>query len=102
MSIHGVDFFAVPNGAHTSAQEKSKLKAEGLVRGVPDLVITTPPPWQPGVVIVTLEMKRRNGQLSDVQKEWMSGHEKLNGWLLIVGYGAQDAIHKLRELGYGC
>lgn len=100
MQSHGINFFAVPNGVYCTARQKHKLKAEGLVRGVADLIIVDPPPNKDNISIVGLEMKRRGIKSpSRVQAEWAS---KLPGWwLYVVASGAKDAIEKLGRLGYG-
>lgn len=93
-------FCAVPNGGFRIRREAAMLKAEGVQQGVPDLLIFTPPPG--GGVGVALEMKRRDGKPSDLRKsqqEWLTKLQGL-GWHTIVGWGAMDAIEKLRELGY--
>ena len=75
------------------------LKASGTRAGVPDLLIFDAPGEFVGVA---LEMKRADGSVSNLsaaQKTWM---EKLEarGWKCIVGFGARDALKKLRECGY--
>lgn len=95
-------FCAVPNGGFRIRREAAMLKAEGVQQGVPDLLIFSAPPASPDRCGVALEMKRRDGKPSDVrrkQREWLSTLESL-GWEPVVGWGAMDAIDKLRELGY--
>jgi hypothetical protein len=86
--------FSIPNGAVLAGDEKirailmAKLKAEGLVPGVPDLFI---PAWK-----LFIEMKRvRGGRLSDEQREI---HEELRacGYTVLVATGSMDAIAQLR------
>ena len=51
---------------------------------------------------VALEMKRADGRLSDVgveQREWLVFLRSL-GWDALVGYGALDALRKIKALGY--
>ena len=102
LRTHNVDHFAVPNGAKVSHRQRNKLIKEGLTSGVADLIITDPPPAAKGVVVVALEMKKRTGgSLRAIQREWLSRHQNKRGWRCIVAYGAQEAIVKLQELGYG-
>ena len=94
-------FFAVPNGGRRSRSEALSLKRSGVVAGVPDLVIVTPPPVG-GYVATALEMKREGGRPSDLRPEqrvWLEDLRVL-GWACVVGYGARDALGKLRALGY--
>jgi hypothetical protein len=86
----GLIFFAVPNGAKMGAREGSKMKKEGMQKGIPDLLILNPP--------IALEMKRREGgRLSPEQEEWGRVFESL-GWSWVVGYGAKDAIQKIEAI----
>ena len=96
-------FCAVPNGGWRSRRAGGQLKREGVERGVPDILIFDRPagrvvPW----VGVGLEMKRRVRSVSRVSIEQKMFHERLRlaGWLVIVGYGAEDALSRLREVGY--
>ena len=81
--------FAIPNGGKRSVGAGRKLKAEGVVAGIPDLFI---PAWD-----VWVEMKRsKNGRLSPDQKkikEYLEGE----GFKVIVGKGATDASRQIME-----
>ena len=95
----GVLFAAVPNGGKRNRREAIMLKASGTVAGVPDILIFDPVGDRVGAA---LEMKRINGRpsnLSKSQKSWLEELEK-RGWIAVVGYGAADAIEKLRNAGY--
>ena len=96
-------FCAVPNGGKRSRATAKSLKAQGVTAGVPDLLIFESPPSFPDKVGVALELKRRNGtwcRVSDHQRSWLSGLADRN-WISVVGYGEEDALAKLRELGFG-
>jgi hypothetical protein len=98
----GILFAAIPNGGRRDAREGRMLKASGVVAGVPDLLIFTRPPNQPDKCGVALEMKRSGGKPSDVskaQRQWIENLEQL-GWICIVGYGTQNALQHLRDLGF--
>ena len=86
-------FFAVPNGTNRAHSQTSKLKAEGMRNGVPDL-------WIPTMRIV-IEMKRRNARPSDTRPEQAAWIQRLKdaGWEARVCKGADEAIAWLRELG---
>ena len=97
----GVLFCAVPNGGRRDKREAVMLKASGTVSGVPDILIFDSPPFGDQVG-TALEMKRINGKMSNLskaQKGWISELEKRN-WLCLVGFGAEDALAKLRQAGY--
>jgi hypothetical protein len=83
---------AIPNGEQRSKTTGVKLKAEGVLAGIPDLIIAMPNGGS-----IWLEMKTKSGKISTVQKEI---HSRLNvlGHTVVVGYGAQDAIKQLVEI----
>lgn len=95
----GIRFWHTPNeGKHTPAY-RAKLHTLGVESGVPDLVIVTPPPVG-GFVGTALELKTATGRLSKTQSEWLAAFTGF-GWAAAVAYGLDDAMAKLRLLGYG-
>jgi len=98
----GICFAAVPNGGKRDRREAISLRSSGVQRGVPDLLIFDPPPALPGKVGTALEMKREGGRMSNVTKEQVVWLDRLEarGWVSLVGFGADDATHKLQALGY--
>ena len=91
-----VMFFSVPNGAVLGGDPRlqaAKLKRVGMSNGVPDIIIVDEVP-------VALEMKSLKGRLADTQKQWLE-YMSLKGWRVVVGFGHEDAIKQLKELGYG-
>jgi len=81
--------FAIPNGEKRSISVAKRLKAEGVVRGVPDLFI---PEWN-----LWVEMKRaKGGRLSPEQKEMIT-YLEIIGHQTIVGNGAEDASKQVLE-----
>ena len=81
--------FAIPNGEKRAISVAKRLKAEGVVRGVPDLFI---PAWN-----LWIEMKRvSGGRLSTDQKQMISYLENI-GHSVIVGKGATDASQHIRK-----
>jgi len=57
----GVLIFAIPNGGHRAISTAKRLKAEGVVPGIPDLHV---PAWR-----LWIEMKRvKGGKLSALKK----------------------------------
>ena len=59
--------FAIPNGGQRNAVVAAKLKAEGVVPGVPDLLLAVP---RGGFHGLWIEMKNgKAGELSTAQKE---------------------------------
>jgi hypothetical protein len=79
--------FHIPNGGKRSIKTAIRLKAEGVVAGIPDLFI---PAWR-----CWIEMKRMTGgSISEAQKGVIEYLENV-GYTVIVGYGATDASEKL-------
>lgn len=75
--------YSTPNGGHRSKTTAAKLKAEGAVRGIPDLFWPELKLW--------IEMKRvKGGGLSPEQKDWI---EYLNscGYTAVMCRGAEEA-----------
>lgn len=82
--------FAIPNGELRAISVAQRLKAEGVVSGIPDLFI---PEWN-----IWIEMKRqKGGKVSKEQKE-IHGHLRTIGHTVIIGYGHKDAIEKLKSI----
>ncbi|MGM9695017.1 MAG: VRR-NUC domain-containing protein [Alloprevotella sp.] len=59
--------FAVPNGGRRDATTAAKLKAEGVVAGVSDLILLVPNKNHSALLI---EMKTPTGRQSESQKRW--------------------------------
>lgn len=76
--------WATPNGGHRHPTVAAKLKAEGVLAGVPDLFVAD---GRPGLFI---ELKTATGRLSEAQKNMI---EKLNtaGYPVAVCYGLDEA-----------
>lgn len=71
--------FHVPNGGRRNLKEAARLKAEGVVAGVSDLILLVPQwftTWrgQEGCLFAGLciEMKTAKGRQSPEQKEWQA------------------------------
>ena len=85
--------FAVPNGGIRHIQEAVRLKAEGVQRGVPDLVLPIPRGKHCGAY---LELKANKGRLSEEQKDWLRFLEA-QGYAVEVAWTAKDAFQFLRD-----
>lgn len=66
--LHG-RLFAVPNGGRRDATTASKLKAEGVVAGVADLILLKSNRDYGALLI---EMKTLKGRQRDSQKQWQN------------------------------
>lgn len=82
-------FFAIPNGGSRNPVVGKKLKEEGVLAGVPDLLLAVPRNGRAGLF---LEMKKaRTGRVRPEQK---AVHEALReqGYAVEVAYGHEQAI----------
>lgn len=129
LDLHRILWCHVPNGGQRSKAVAGKLKAAGVKAGVPDCLVfdrparcagdgpmcAHPPMWdvdqgegkhcsytlkKHGVAI---ELKRARGAPSNVsehQRAWVDALAK-RGWLVVICYGASEAIALLESLGFG-
>lgn len=89
-NFKGVLIYATLSGARVSGpKEANKLKAEGMVAGLPDLHI---PAWA-----LWLELKKPGGKLSPAQVEMIAYLQSV-GQKVVIGYGADDAKAKIKGL----
>ena len=79
--------FAVPNAGQRDHNAASWMRAEGLVAGIPDLIV---PAWTLGI-----EFKRIKGSTISEEQYWMESYFKGIGWHHFFAYGAEDAKLKL-------
>jgi hypothetical protein len=80
--------FAIPNGGQRSITEAVRLKAEGVLAGVPDLFLARAGAESHGLFI---EMKRiKGGKVSAKQQSVMQVLEH-EGYAVLVAYGCDEA-----------
>lgn len=80
--------FAVPNGGARTKTTAAKLKAEGVVAGVSDLILLVPRGQYHGLCI---EMKTEKGKQSEEQKVWQELVTE-QGYLYVVIRSFDDFI----------
>ncbi|GAB3889753.1 hypothetical protein GCM10028803_00120 [Larkinella knui] len=90
--------FAIPNGGHRNKAVATKLKAEGVLAGVPDLLLAVPSGRFCGLFI---EMKVRyqdgsKNYASPEQKEVMAGLHK-QGYQVATCYDLTEFILTINE-----
>ncbi len=84
----GVLMFAVPNGGARTAATGSRLRAEGVHAGIPDIFLAAPRAGRHGLFI---ELKRRDGgRVSQAQRESMEALES-QGYACVVCRGFSEA-----------
>ena len=85
----GVLYYAVPNGGLRHKAVAVNLVKEGVMSGVPDLVIPEPRGKYHGLYI---EMKRvRGSRVSEDQVRWGEALKE-RGYAFHIAYGADEAI----------
>lgn len=91
--------FAVPNGGRRDAVTGAKLKAEGVIAGVADLILLVPSK-QYGALLI--EMKTGKGRQSESQKEWQSDLTRADEYKYVVCRSFDDFRKAVKEyLNYG-
>lgn len=85
----GVLIYAIPNGGHRAHSVALRLKAEGVVPGVPDLHV---PDWR-----LWIEMKREKGGVVSADQKDMIRYLEGIGHKVIVGRGARDASRQVLD-----
>lgn len=81
--------FAIPNGGARHAIVGAKLKAEGVLAGVPDLFVPSCNLW--------IEMKRVKASYATPAQKDVHDYLLSVGHTVIIGYGAGDAIEKVSK-----
>lgn len=78
--------FAVPNGGARDSVTGRKLKDEGVVAGVSDLILFVP---RKGYHALCIEMKTEKGRQQETQKKWQAKVEK-QGYKYVVCRSIDD------------
>lgn len=84
---------AYPAGGLRHKSTAGRLKAEGVRRGVPDLLL---PVARQGFIGFAAEMKSEKGQVRDAQKIMHAWFQSL-GWRVEVCFSAGEAIDALKH-----
>lgn len=86
--------FAIPNGGGRTPMEATRLKEEGVLAGVCDLMVLEA---RGGWFGLFIEMKRlTGGRVSDEQADFMAKARE-RGFKCVVGVGAEDAWAKFER-----
>lgn len=87
------NLFSVPNGGKRDAVTGAKLKAEGALAGVADLILLYPNSCYHALLI---ETKTHKGRQSDAQKAWQEKIEK-DGYKYVVCRSLTDFVTTVEE-----
>lgn len=85
--------FAIPNGGQRNIIVATRLKAEGVKSGVPDIFL---PVARGGAHGLFIELKTTKGKPSGNQREWI-GDLAFMGYSAVFCYGWEDAKDTILE-----
>lgn len=85
--------FAIPNGGQRNIITATRLKAEGVKAGVPDIFLPAPRVGSAGLFV---EMKRKTGTESPRQEEWRR-YLTAQGYTSIVCHSLDEAVAAILE-----
>lgn len=86
--------FAVPNGGQRNVIVAAKLRAEGVISGVADLILLKPNSRYGALLI---EMKTGSGRQSQHQKDWQSDLCSLDEYKYAVCRSVADFLDTVSE-----
>lgn len=87
------NLFAIPNGSRRDAVTGAKLKAEGVLSGISDLILLKSNRFYGALLI---EMKTSKGRQSESQKEWQ--HKiTADGYKYVVVRSIEDFQREVRD-----
>jgi len=85
--------FAVPNGGRRDAATGARLKDEGVLPGVSDLIMLRPNDQSHALLI---EMKTRAGRQSPSQKQWQAKVEE-DGYKYVVCHSLEEFMKTIND-----
>lgn len=92
------NLFAVPNGGRRDKVTAAKLKAEGVLAGVADLILLKSNSRYGALLI---EMKTRKGRQADTQREWQRRIEA-DGYKYVVCRSVDDFMREVNAYISDC
>lgn len=92
------NLFAVPNGGHRDKVTAAKMKGEGVLAGVADLILLKSNTRYGALLI---EMKTRTGRQADTQREWQRLIEQ-DGYKYVVCRSLDDFIREVNDYLSNC
>ena len=90
---HHHNLFAVPNGGYRTPTTAAKIKAEGALPGVSDLILLIARGGYHGLLI---EMKTDKGRQSEAQREWQRLIEA-DGYKYVVVRSIEEFIKVVND-----
>ena len=90
---HAHNLFAVPNGGKRDKVTAAKLKAEGALAGVADLILLI---QSKGYGALLIEMKTSSGRQADSQKAWQKAIET-DGYKYVICRSISDFMKEVNS-----
>lgn len=110
LELARIPFSASLSGVNLTMAQRGMAKARGVQAGDPDLMLHRAPPAHPGRLGMAVEMKTIDLMPKTGRAMKWSGAEphqrdrlqvlEDEGYVCVVGYGATDALEKIRAAGY--
>ncbi len=85
--------FAVPNGGYRNAREAARMKAEGVVPGVADVILLIA---RGKYNALCIEFKTKKGRQTKLQKIWQQ-HAEIHGCKYIIVRSTEEFIAQVKE-----
>lgn len=85
--------FAVPNGGRRDAKTGARMRYEGVVRGVADLILLVP---KKGFASLCIEMKTPKGTQSEHQRKWQKEAETYRN-KYVVCHSLQEFMNEVNS-----
>lgn len=86
--------FAVPNGGGRSKAQAGKLKAEGVLSGVSDLILLKPNESY-HALLIEMKVNAKGSHQSPAQKEWQSDLTALGEYKYVVCRSIDDFMQEI-------
>lgn len=86
--------FAVPNGGQRNVVVAAKMKAEGVLSGVADLILLKPNETYAALLI---EMKTKTGRQSETQRLWEQDLCRDNEYKYVLCHSTEDFISAIKS-----
>lgn len=88
--------FAVPNGGGRSKAQAGKLKAEGVLTGVSDLILLKPN-ISYCALLIEMKVNTKGSRQSEAQKEWQHDLTALGEYKYVVCRSIDDFIREVNS-----
>ncbi len=88
--------FAVPNGGYRDRKTASKLKDEGVISGVSDLILLKPNRHF-HALLIEMKVTEKYSRQSDEQKKWQNDLTRLDEYKYVVCRSIDDFMREVND-----